>query len=312
MTYEYALQRVKGIKKSFDNAMSAKIMEYKDNRIVDIYPTTEVFEIYTSTESMTGVTQLTDLETPPTLELNDGYSVQIEEKRFGGAIELSETEYRREEGDMTTKVGVALKRKRNALMVAATDYFLREMFKFLNYAFATTYYAAPDGAALLGTHTWKTSGADTFANNGTAALSATAVDTVVEYGADFKDAAGVPMPLDFDTIIVKKGSANAREAKRLFASGITPTAVADINIYEGGDYTIVETPYITTANKLYWFMYASKNPMGNPLKIGIGEMPTLREPIKQNNEAIRTNCTFYFKQGIVNMPYAIYGSTGAA
>lgn len=307
MQYEYALQRVKGIKKSFDNAMDMKIKSYMDNRIVDIYPTTEVFEIFTSTEGMTGAKELSNAETPPTLDLQDGYSVQIEEKRFGGAIELLENEYRREETDMTMKVNQALKRKRNKLLVANTHLFLTEMFKFLNYAFATTYFVAPDGAALSGTHTWKSG--TTFTNKGTAALSQDAVDAVVEYGGDFKDAAGVPMPIDFDTIIVKKGSANARFAKRQFAMGISPIHVADINIYEG-EYTIIETPYITSANKNYWFMRASQNPDGNSLKIGVGEMPTLREPIRQNNEAIRTNCTGFWKQGVTNMPYDWYGSDG--
>lgn len=99
-------------------------------------------------------------------------------------------------------------------------------------------------------------------------------------------------------------------AKMLFANGISPVAVADINIYEGSK-TIIETPYITSGNKNYWFAYATKDPNGNPLKIGIGEYPTLREPIRQNNEAIRSNCTGFWKQGIVNMPYAVFGSTGA-
>jgi len=309
MTYEYALQKVKGIKKSFDNAMANAIDQYRDNRIVDLYPTTEVFEIFTSTEGMTGAKELSNSETPPVLTLQDGYSVQIEEKRFGGAIELDEEEYRREANDSSTKVQTSLIRKRNKLLIANKNLFLTEMFKFLNYAFATTYFAAPDAAALGATHTWKSG--ETFANNGTAKLTSSAIDTLEEYGGAMTDGAGVPMPLDFDTIVVKKGSANEREAIKLFSYGIKPVAVADINIYEGSK-TIVSTPYITTANKNYWFAIASKDPNGNPLKIGIGEYPTLREPIKQNNEAIRTNCTGFWKQGIVNMPYSIYASTGAA
>jgi len=308
MQYEYALQRVKGIKKSYDNAQSMKIMQYKDNRIFDFYTTTEVFEIFTSTEGMTGAKELSSAETPPTLEMQDGYSVQISERRWGGAIELLEHEYRREANDATLKVDMALKRKRNQLLVSNTNLFLTEVFKFLNFAFATTYYAAPDTKAFIADdHTWKSG--TTFDNKTTAALSEAAVDAAVEAGGAMVDSAGVPMPVNFDTIIVKKGSANARLAKRLFASGISPIAVADINIYEG-EFTIIETPYITSANKAYWFMYDSKDPNGNPLKVGIGEMPTLREPIKQNNEAIRTNCTGFYKLGITNMPYSWYGSDG--
>ena len=194
------------------------------------------------------------------------------------------------------------------------NFFLNEMFKFLNYAFVSTYYAAPDGVALCGTHSWNTPGASTFNNAGTAILTQEAMDELDEYGGAFlapnsETGLMVPMPLDFDTIVVKKGSANSRMAKMLFASGISPIAVADINIYEGSK-TIIETPYITSTNKNYWFAFASKDPMGNPLKIGIGEYPTLREPIRQNNEAVRTNCTGFWKQGIVNMPYAIFGSNG--
>ncbi|MFC1886932.1 hypothetical protein ACFLZM_07740 [Thermodesulfobacteriota bacterium] len=289
-----------------------KILEYMDSQLFDFYETTEVFEKYTSTEGMSGSKKLAAAETPPTLELEDGYSVQIEEERWGGAIELLEGEYRREANDATMKVDAALKRKRNKLLVNNTHVFLTEIFKMLNEAFdSTSDYLAPDSVELCGTHSWATTGADTFDNGVTTALDTdgTAVDTAVEFGSDFKDAAGVPMPQDYDTIIVKKGSANSRVAKKLFAFGISPISVADINIYQG-EYKIIETPYITTTNKAYWFMQASMNPDGNSCKVGIGEFPTLREPIKQNNEAIRTNCTGFYKLGICNMPFDWYGSDG--
>ena len=138
-------------------------------------------------------------------------------------------------------------------------------------------------------------------------LSETAVDAVMEYGGAFTDAVGDVMPLNFDEIIAKKGSEAHRTALKLFAFGIQPTAINDINIYEG-EFRIVATPYITAANKLNWFMRDSS--LDNPLKIGITEMPNLKEPQVLENEAIRTNCTGFWKQGIVNMPYAFYGSTG--
>ena len=305
---EFALQAVKGIKKSFDNAVKNKLEEYKDNKIFNFYPTTEVFEIFTSTEGMTGAKELSGSETPPTLALQDGYSVQIQEKRFGGAIEVLEADYRRWQTDSTLKVDSFLQRKRNQLLVTNVNLFLTQAFDMLNTGFATTNWAAPDAAAIFGTHTWKTGG--TFANNATKALSSGAIDDMEEYGGAFQDAAGNPMPMDFDIIIVKKGSANEREAIRLFAKDIKPTAVNDINIYEGMK-TIVATPYITSANKTKWFARASKA-LDNSLAVGIGDYPTLREPIKQNNEAIRTNCTGFWKQGCVNMPFDWYGSLGTA
>ena len=304
---EFALQAVKGIKKSFDNGMGNKIDQYMDNRIVAMYPTDEVFEIYTSTEGMTGAKKLARRETPPVLTLQDGYSIQIQENTFGGAIEVPFEDYKRWKNDSTLKVDQYLMRERNELMKTNTQLFLEEFFTFLNYAFATTYYAAPDTAALIGTHTWKTTGASTFDNSMTKALSMSAIEDLEEYGGRFQLADGKAMPINFDTIIVKTGSQNAREAKKLFAKDIKPTAVADINIYEGTK-TIVETPHITYANRNYWF--ARSSALENSLKIGIGMKPSLQEPIRQNNEAIRTNCMGVWKQGIVNMPFDYVGSTG--
>ncbi len=305
---DYALQAVKGIKKSFDNAASMKIKEYQNSRLFQFNNTPEVTEIFTSTEGMTGAKQLGDLETPPSLALEDGYSVSISENRFGGAITLPETVYRRDSNDMTLKVNSYLQRQRNQLLVTNVHLFLTEIHKMYNEAFSSaSAYLAPDAVEICGTHSWK-SGAQ-FDNGVTAALSESAIDTAMEYAGGFTDASGRPMPLNFDTIVVKKGSATARTAKKLFAFGISPVAVNDINIYEG-EFTIIETPYITAANKANWFLIDSSKE--NPLYVGIGEYPTLREPIKEANEAIRTNCTGFWKQGVINMPFAIYGSTGAA
>lgn len=314
MKYEIALQRVKGIKMSFDNAVSEKIRSYMNSNIFDFYNTTEVFEKFTSTEGMSGSKKLAENEAPPVLTLEDGYSVQIEEERFGGAIELTEAEYRREANDSTMKVDSALKKKRNQVLIDNINLFLTQSFYFLNNAFnSSADYLAPDSVELCGVHSWNTDGAATFDNGVTAALdeAGAAVDAAMEFGGDFKDASGKPMPISYDTIIVKKGSAAARTAKKLFAFGISPIAVEDINIYHG-ELTVIETPYITSANKANWFLRDSKLATGNSVKIGIGEYPTLREPIPQNNEAIRTNCTGFWKQGIVNMPFDWYGSTGAA
>lgn len=304
---EFALQAVKGIKLSFDNGMGGKIDQYMDNRIFDLYQTDEVFEIFTSTEGMTGAKKLARRETPPVLKLEDGYSVQIQENSFGGAIEVPFEDYKRWQSDSSLKVDAYLMRERDALMRTNTQLFLEEVFIFLNYAFATTYYAAPDAAALIGTHTWKTPGASTFSNSATKALGQSAIEDLEEYGGRFQLADGKALPLNFDTIIVKTGSANEREAIKLFAKDIKPTAVADINIYQGTK-TIVSTPHISYTNRNYWF--ARANGLDNCVKVGIGMKPTLQEPIRQNNEAIRTNCMGIWKQGIVNMPFDWYGSNG--
>jgi len=243
------------------------------------------------------------------LSLEDGYSVQIQENTFGGAIEVPFEDYKRWQKDSTLKVDEYLTRQRDMLMTTNTKLFVDEAFVFFNYAFVTTYYAAPDTVALIGTHTWNTPGADTFSNKMTKAISQSAMDDLEEYGGAFKMSDGKEMPLDFDVIVVKKGSAAEREARRLFAEKISPTAIADINLYEGSK-TIVAIPFISSDNKNYWFAHASGLASGNSLRIGFGMKPSLQEPIRQNNEAIRTNCLGIWKQGIVNMPFDWVGSDG--
>jgi hypothetical protein len=306
---EFALQAIKGIAYSFDNGMSSQLDLFVDNRVIDIYDTDEVFEIFTSTEGMTGAKKLARREAAPILTLEDGYSVQIQENTFGGAIEVPFEDYQRWQKDTTLKVDAYLTRQRDMLMMTNTKLFVDEAFMFFNYAFVTTYYQAPDTAAFIGTHTWSTPGAATFSNAATKLLSQSAIEDLEEYAGAFKMSDGKEMPLNFDMIVVKTGTANEREAIRLFAKDIKPTAVADINIYEGSK-TIVSLPFILSANKNYWFAHASGLPTGNSLRIGIGMKPTLQDGQLQKNLAIYTPCVGIWKQGIVNMPFDWYGSTG--
>ena len=303
---DYAYHAVKGVKESFDLAAAASILEYKDARIFAFEETSEWTEIFNATEGLTGAKELSDAETPPTLDEEEGYQVSLSNKRYGAAIEITETDLMKA-GDSTTMIDKFLERKRNDVLTELRNYFLEDIFLMLNDAFDGTYFLAPDGIALCGTHVYRSTGT-TFDNAVTAALDEDAIDDLEEYGGAFQDATGKPRPLTFDTIIVKKGSDAAREAKKLFGMyGMTPTSVADINIYEG-QYTLIETPYITSTNKAFWFAVASREK--NPLYVGISKMPSMNEPIKQNNEAVRSNVTGYWKSGIRCLPIGFYGSNG--
>jgi hypothetical protein len=305
---DYALQAVKGIKKSFDNAMKGKIEAYMKQGCIQFYNTSEVSEIFTSTEGLTGVEELGELTTPPSLALEDGYSVTLSEKRFGGAIVVPEKVYRRDGADATLKVDLFLQRQRNQLLKSNTQKLMTNAFLMLNEAFtSTSVYLAPDAVEVCGSHSWVSGG--TFDNAVTDSLDTDSYDTAWEYAGAMTDPAGKEMPLNWTQIVVKKGSAAHREAIRMFAKEIKPTAINDINIYEG-ELTVVETPYITTTNKLNWFLLDLSTDV-SPLAVGIGELPTMRDPIKESNEALRSNCTGFWKQGVNNMPYQIYGSTGA-
>lgn len=299
---DYALQATKGIREVFQNAVQYDLNVFRDQNIMEFYSTDEFAEIFTSTEGMSGVQQLGEKETPPTLALEDGYSITLSEQRFGGAIELSETQMRQAR-DNTTMIDRFLTEQQNQLLQTTRNYILNFAFYMLNEATnSSAETLAPDGAELLGTHSWATDGADTWSNLASGTFDEDAVDAAMTYGGNFKDPSGKPMPLNFDTIIVKKGSDTARAAKRLFAYDIKPVAVDDVNIYYG-EFTIIETPYITASTS--WFMRDSSLP--NSLRVGMGQVPTLGEPIVQNNGAMRMNATGFMKRGIYNLPFDWYG-----
>lgn len=305
---DYALQAVKGIKEVYDNAMAGALEQFMNNLVINFYTTGETDEIFTSTEGLTGIEDLGDEEVPPSLALEDGYTVTLSPDRKGGAIVLPEKVYALDKGDASVKVAEYLQKQLNQLLLSTKNKMLVSAFYMLNNAHsssATT--LAPDSVELCGAHTWATGG--TFDNSATAALDDSAVDDLEKYAGDFYDPTDTdrPFPHDFDIIIVKRGSDNAVMAKKLFAFGISPTNVMDINIYNGSK-TVIETPYITTTNTNYWFARCSAIP--NSVILGINRAPALREPIKESNEAIRSNCTAFWKRGVRNIPHDWYGSTG--
>lgn len=305
---DYAIDNIKGIKKSFDNGVNANIETFKELPIVNMYTTSDTFSIFTSTEGLSGTKELGDFETPPSSKLEEGYSVTITENRYGNAFDLSERTFLRDGRDNSTKVPEFLMRQRTALWKDVRYTLIRDMHLFLNDAFTGTFLLGPDGQpAADAAHTWNTDGAATFDNTSTLALDSGAIDAMELYAGNFLSADGKQKPINFTHIVVKKGSAAAREAKRLFASQIVPTAVNDVNIYYG-EYVIVETPHIDDGRQ--WFAFDDNEE--NPFVLEIGEAPTMREPIRMINEAIRTNVTGFWKKGIVNVPFAFYASTGVA
>jgi len=306
---QYTNQAVKGVSEVFNNAIEVDIMKYADAKIFDLVTNNIFNDVYSSTESLSGTVELSPSEEVPVSELADGYSVNYSSRRYGNSIVVNET-MMVQAMDSTMRIDEFLKEQARLLMVDVKHKMLNTVFDILNDGFDTSTDSAPDSAAFFGTHTWN--GGTTFVNNVTAALSSGAIDTMEEYAGAFVDQSGKPMPLDFDTIIVKKGSAAEREAIKLFAKEIKPTAVNDINIYEGSK-TVVGTPYITTANKLNWFARASKVPTRNSLRLKVVQMPKMHEPITNyDNLSVKSAITGYWNAQIVNMPYDWYGSTGAA
>ncbi len=307
ISQDYVIQAVKGIKEQANNGVQESLLQYKDNRIFEFAESSEVFEIFTSTEGVSGAIELGESETPPLATLEDGYSVTVQEKRIGLGFTINEKVMRRDQGDSTMKVDEFIAENSAQVMNEVINKFLTDSFELLNDGFTGAKYLAPDGNPIFGSHTWASGG--TFDNGVTAALTETAIDDMEEYAGAFTDASGKPMPLNFDIIVVKKGSAAERMARKLFAESISPVAVGDINLYEG-EKTVVSTPYITPTNKNFWFARDSR--YKNPLRVKIGQMPIMHDPIPLENQGVRVNVTAFYSVAATNMPYSYFGSTGAA
>ena len=304
---DYTNLAIKGIKEPFKLALQTNLEQYKANPFIKYYNTNEYAEIFSSLEGLSGFRDLGEEETPDVDKLEQGYNITLTAGRKGGALIVSETTMVRA-GDDTTKIDAYLMEQRNQLLKTASKKIMDDAFYAYNHAFDTgSVINAPDGVELCATHTYN--GGGTFVNETTGALSETTIDTAWEYAGAFTDQSGKEMPLNWTAIMVKKGSAAAKKAIQMFASNISPTAVDDINIY-AGMLKVVETPFISTANKLNWFLI-DENIMDSPVICGMVKTPTFSEPITLENNSIRSNVTGYWKTGINKLPINVYGSTGA-
>lgn len=303
---DYALQDVKGIKKVFNNATILNVEKFKSVPAWNIENTDEFDEIFTSTEGLSGLRLTSERGTPDVNRLGDGYSVTISAERYTNSIELTSTD-RIKRQDSSVKVRKFLINQQNAVLVDSADRFLFQLVKVLNNAFNTTFYAAPDGLALCSAvHDWNSTDVQ-FDNTTTAAFDADAVEQAQIDASNILSADGKEMGISYDTIVVRKGSANANRAIELFAMGITPTAVNDINIWKG-QFTIIELPYLTA---LYWFMLDTSKGMKSPIYRGVQKAAAMQEPIFEKNLAITSAIEGFWSTGINNMPFNFMGSTGA-
>lgn len=305
LSTEIVLNKIKDTAEVFNNGVQVTLMQYFDTGLFNVKYTSEVTEKFTSNEGTSGTRYLAEAETGDEYKLQEGYQTILTENIFGGYLEVTEKLRRRDANDSTMNVDGFLAEQTAQAIRDNERFFLTEIFKLYNEALSSTLYKAPDTANAADTHTWK-SGL-TFTNKGTVKMSQTLLDNVEAYGGAFKDASGKEMPLDFDMVVVKKGSAAAVAARKLLLGGfnMVPTKVGDINIYQGTK-TIIETPYITNADYVYFI--ASR--VMNAFYVGIGEMPTMRNPIEHKNGSVSTRISGFFKFGINNMPYFLYVSDG--
>jgi hypothetical protein len=141
------------------------------------------------------------------------------------------------------------------------------------------------------------------------------LDELREVAADFKDLMDMPMPLNPNKILVKKGSRTSSQRQRvLFGTDYrTPNLVwpDGARIWNTGEFVLEETVYLTDP-EAYFFMpedFAAQN-LNNPFYLWVMQFPTLFDEIDtkiENMTYIDTLVSFY-KVWLRHIPIGIYGA----
>jgi len=316
---EFNTTFTKAIVKHFDNQSKEAIKNSAMNKIFQVEDTTEYTESFISTEGVTLPTYVDESETPDTNKIGKGYKVTFDGAEFAHNVIIS-YKARKKVQDKTEKVIDIINKQKNGAIIAMNSFLEIETHKLLNQAFSSTSYLAPDAQVLCyGTHVWNSTGR-TFSNLlSSSALDLSVVDEVEKVGGAFVDSHGTNMPLNFKTIVVKKGGKAAQAAKRIFGFNrkmdvkdqYRPTTIGNIDIYVG-EYTIIETPWLTS-NTAYFFV-ADRQMLGieNPLFVNFIERPQIQgDATLQKNLDFMYSVAGSFKFGCRNMPITLLGSPGA-
>jgi hypothetical protein len=310
-TTSFPLYLEKAIKETFDNFSKHAIETAKYNQIFKVYDTDEYVESFISQEGIDDFVKLNEATAIKEGTLKEGWKTSLESEEYGLGLNVTYKMMIRAK-DNTVNLAKIIEPRNTQLMIAANSKIEVVAHALLNNAFGSDdeTVLAPDGVALIsGSHQWK-SNDSTFSNDlGTANLSTTSWDAVQTRGAQFVDANGRPMPLNYNKIIVKAGSENARAARRIFGmeKRLFADSIGGLNIYEGSGVTVVETPYMTSNTR--WFAMASDQ--HNPLVVKFVEKPKLHPAIVDKALNRFYPATISFEAGVINLPFGILGSKGS-
>jgi len=116
------------------------------------------------------------------------------------------------------------------------------------------------------------------------------------------------MPVSPKTLVVKKGGSASVAFRQVLASNadLVATTVSNVNIYNNGDYTLIESPFLNSATA--WFAFDSKKE--NPLIVDFVQNPTLEERQTRENLTQVTPASGSFRFGAYQLPTTWYGSDG--
>lgn len=310
----------KNVRLAFDNSFMQSMDRSAYTKFFEVADTTELVEKFDSTESIKLPNFVGESQNGVTRQLGKGYVSFFE--GFGAENNIIISKLARLGARDDTTVLQELLRREQAVAIMSFEVMIeqRAHLWFNNPTSTTATYqgktfslVGPDLLPFLdNAHAWNSTTA-TFDNLlPAAALSVDVVRQVEAIGGAFLDAEGNQKPIRFDTVIAKKGGKGSFNAKQIFGINngqYSPTTVGVINIFEGSDYTLIETPYMDNTDS--YFFWDSK--LENPLFLHFLQRPSLEGPAFQNPNNLDWIYSFYAnrKGGLRNVPFAWIGSIGA-
>jgi hypothetical protein len=311
---EYNNLFTKNVRISFDQGFQTRLMQSAYNKLFAVADTTEIVEKFNSTESMDLPQYVSEGQTLPITKLYKGYLTTFQGKGFGHRI-LVTKEARLSAKDDTLVLAMLIAREKQKALDAFDRFIETEAHKFFQNAFINTPgFTGPDGIGLIGTHVWNSTGTTWTNLLVTQALNVDAVRQLEIAAGAFVDANGNVMPLRPDTVIVKKGSTASFQAKQLFGINMgqySPTVLGNVNIFQGGSYTMIETPFFVNdpaipsfvADTVYFFADSRMMANDNALFMHFLQRPRLEGEATQLPD-LTYQYYFYghFKAGIRALP----------
>ena len=313
----------KTIKKVYSNMSMLALDKSYFTRWARKYNTDEYSESFTSDEGIDDFAPLSESGAVKDLTRGTGYKVSIVSDEYAGRL-LVTKKMRIRAKDDTTKLGKLLAKDMRKIAEAGRRHIEKRAHAMLNNGFVTTgltdpghgIVLAPDSLALFSdSHVWNSSGT-TFDNKGTSKFTMAVWEAALTQMTDLVDAFGAKLPVNLDTIVVKKNSDAAYRVKRIFfgkvyADSVDVTAATtDINIHQGNadGIKVIETPYLTSGDA--WFAFDSS--IENPLIVKTVQEPNMEDKqVRENLDWVYPS-TLSYEVGCDNMPYMWYGSTGAS
>ena len=295
------------VKASF-NQYSTEAMENSSiNLIFNVGDSNDYSKGYTTIEGGTGVDYFGDAENLADVDIAEGHQAVGLSKEFGWKITVTKKEMLNER-DETTLFNTIVENKIPVLMSDINNFVELEAMKLLNNGFTTA--LAPDGVEIFGTHTYQSTSA-TFTNRHATNIVAGegALTALESYAGAFTDANGKPVPFSPTTLIVKKGSSASRSFRQVLAGDnkLQAATIGNVNIYNNGTYTLIETPFLTSDTA--WFAFDPRK--DNALIVDFIQRPALEERQTRENLTQVTPATGSFRYGSYLLPTTWYGSDGS-